>query len=493
MAIFRVDRIAEKILLLKEKGLGKDKIAKRLSKKHRADTINEALSEIEKMVSRGFFKRMSFKEWLNLDKNLFRNSVISSADLYLAHICNMACSYCCNQGGSFEISFKKKLMDWETARAALDWFFEHNKNNTTNSLTVSFFGGEPLLNKDVFKKSLEYIKNKWIGKIKVPLRLILTTNGTLLDAEILKVISEHKCQLVVSLDASRKEHDRNRVFKNSKGTYDVILNNIKYAKKMFPDIFITITSTTRHDSDFRNIFKYNEKSYCGNMKRRFNIEHSVPLDEAGRKAYFNNVKRELEAHYINRLKNQKSYVYTDPESFGILNNRSYKGIICGAGISKAAVAADGGIYVCSLSLFDKKYKIGSVFTGISRKSKEKIINIYRKLFRLRGKICFKCWDKLNCSGNCIFNKPGKDKKIKFSIQDGKSFACDIKRLGMEYSIRSYETLDKEDIKRNFDGILISNKDNLDIRDSMDLSCFHKDFINNGFKHIKCLNPFYRDA
>jgi len=490
MSIFRVDKIAGDVLSLKEKGFGRESIIKKLSKKYRVDTVNKAFHEIETISSKRFFKKIKFSEWSNIDEKI-KYKTINSIDIYLAHICNMACSYCSNKGGSFNIPFEKKMMSWKTAKAALDWFF-NQKREERYPLTVCFFGGEPLLNKNIFKKSIRYIHEKWRYKIDVPLRVILSTNGTLLDKDILGVISKYKCQINVSLDASKEEHDRERVFKNLTNTYDIISNNIKYSQKMFPDIPITISSTANQGTSFTNIFERNSVDSYSKTRYRFNMEHSIAGNKDNSRLFFCRLQRHLKRYYVNRLKNRKSFIFMDPESFGVFNSRSDKRIVCGAGISKAAVIANGDIYICAMSIFDKKFKIGSVFAGLSDRGLNKIREIYKKLHRARAKYCFKCWARMNCPGGCILPQKSGHQKSRFAEKEDKNFICDIQRLCLEYCIRSYETINAKDAENHFEGILNCGRPGrgrLGSDDNITPLYLYRDLVNAKFRHIRCLNPF----
>lgn len=497
LGIFKIDNLASNILKLAENNLSKSKIIKRLKRRHGSNRVKGAFQELAEMNRRGFLNRMKLKDWLNSALKI-ESKKINTLDIYLTHDCNMACSYCCNKGGDFGIPFKTRKMSWKTAKATFDWFFSQNQYSQ-EPLTICFFGGEPLLNLPVFAKSLNFIRRKWYPRIKVPLRLLLSTNGTLLNKEILDLVAKSGCQLVISMDSCRLEHDRNRILKNKGKTYDIILNNIRYAKKMFPEVKIIINSTTNHNSDLGNIFKYKYADTNPKIEHRFNVEHSIfksfIRNTKSQLIFINNFKNELKNNYLTSLKNGRKFIYLETEAFNSLNNRKnslFNKSYCGAAISKASVSAAGDIYPCSLGLFDKRLKIGSVFSGLDRKKINWFFRKNRSLRKFRAEHCFNCWAKNICAGFCYL-LPFKESSMSNLSKKQNEFdlSCDLKRVSIEYGIRSYERLGMEEAQRYFGEITRNNKipkGKLDLKEKIRLTYLYRDLINQNHRHIKCLNP-----
>ncbi|MBU1006264.1 MAG: radical SAM protein, partial [Candidatus Omnitrophica bacterium] len=225
LAILKIDALITNILFLSGKNLSKKEITPILLKKYKLEKIKEGYDDLDRLMSGNLLKDFALR-----DKHYAAGNIVSMG-LHFSSSCNLSCSYCFNKGGSFGVDFGKQcLMNWKTARKSIDWFFSQNKNSN-KALMICFFGGEPLLNPEVFKKSLNYIDRKWLKEIKAPLRLVLSTNGTLLDRDILSTAAKHNVELIVSVDASKKEHDAQRKFKDGRGSYDAVMKNVKYAIK----------------------------------------------------------------------------------------------------------------------------------------------------------------------------------------------------------------------------------------------------------------------
>ena len=143
--------------------------------------------------------------------------------------CNFRCKYCVYSGAenSYQRVHSNKVMNWNTARKAIDFLWEHSIDS--KDVNIGFYGGEPLLEFDLIKKAIEYSRKKFMGK---EISFSMTTNGTLLTEEIIRFLSKNKVQLVISLDGAKEINDENRVFKNGSGTYDRVIRKIDLIKQI---------------------------------------------------------------------------------------------------------------------------------------------------------------------------------------------------------------------------------------------------------------------
>jgi uncharacterized protein len=139
--------------------------------------------------------------------------------------CNLRCKYCI-YGGSYENQrdLNNNLMSFDTARKAIDYIFPFIQDRPNKVFTLSFYGGEPLLNLDTVKQVVEYAKKKFKGWQLV---FNMTTNLTMMNDDILEYWLENNFLILVSLDGSKENHDAKRVFPNGKGSHDVIIKNLK--------------------------------------------------------------------------------------------------------------------------------------------------------------------------------------------------------------------------------------------------------------------------
>lgn len=155
-------------------------------------------------------------------KKAVSKTVIKAVCLHVAHDCNLRCGYCFASTGDFNQG--RKLMDFKTAKNVIDFLIE--KSEKRRNLEVDFFGGEPLLNFDVVKKTVEYGRGLE-ERFNKNFRFTLTTNGVLLDDEKIKFINENMDNVVLSLDGRKDVNDRFRVTKTGHGSHDLIIEKFK--------------------------------------------------------------------------------------------------------------------------------------------------------------------------------------------------------------------------------------------------------------------------
>ena len=144
--------------------------------------------------------------------------VIKALCLHVAHTCNLNCSYCFASQGKYH--GERALMSYEVGKRALDFLVENS--GTRHNLEVDFFGGEPLMNFDVVKQLVAYARSieKEAGK---NFRFTLTTNGMLVDQDVIDFCNKEMSNVVLSLDGRKEVHDRFRVDYAGHGSYDKIV------------------------------------------------------------------------------------------------------------------------------------------------------------------------------------------------------------------------------------------------------------------------------
>lgn len=157
------------------------------------------------------------------------NNKLQKLTLQVTQQCNFRCEYCIYSGHYENRTHSNKKMDWDMAKKAIDFYYEHSRDS--NAAMISFYGGEPLLNYELILKSIQYANNIFEGK---DLTYTITTNGSLLTTEMVRVFIDNNVRVSISLDGPPQIHDKSRKFaSNGKGTFDVIRNNIN---KIIEDI-----------------------------------------------------------------------------------------------------------------------------------------------------------------------------------------------------------------------------------------------------------------
>ncbi len=171
---------------------------------------------------------------------------LSLMTLQLTQQCNFRCKYCVysEEENVRQRSHSDGTMSFETAKKAVDFLWEHSVDS--ESVSIGFYGGEPLLQFPLVQKIVKYSKKRFCGK---ELIFSMTTNGSLLNKEIMLFLEENDVSLLISLDGPQKINDKNRVFRNGRGTFDVVARNLELMKKEYPNYWKKIQISMVVDTD----------------------------------------------------------------------------------------------------------------------------------------------------------------------------------------------------------------------------------------------------
>lgn len=201
--------------------LSKDEIVSEFKGEYSESELKEAYDELMELKEQGMMYTEDQYETL-VPAFLKREPVVKALCLHVAHDCNLKCRYCF--AGEGEYHGNRGLMSLEVAKQSVDFIIENSKHR--KNIEIDFFGGEPLMNWDVVKKTVEYAREreKETGK---NFRFTMTTNGVLLNDEIIDYLNENMYNVVLSLDGRKEVNDYMRPTANGKSSYDVILPKFK--------------------------------------------------------------------------------------------------------------------------------------------------------------------------------------------------------------------------------------------------------------------------
>ena len=352
----------------------------------------KALEEAGKLYSEDKFEELAYN---------FKNSskVIKALCLHVAHSCNLACSYCFAGQGKYH--GKDALMSFETGKRAFDFLIENS--GTRRNLEVDFFGGEPLLNWDVVKQLVEYARSIEKEKNK-NFRFTLTTNGVLIDDEVIEFANKEMSNVVLSLDGRKDVHDKFRVDYAGKGSYDKILPKFQklvesrdgknyYMRGTFTHFNTDFTKDIFHMADLGFKELSMEPVVCSPDSPSALTDEDLPvLFEQYEILAKEMIRRKKEGdgftfyHYMLDLKNGPCI---------------YKRISgCGSGTEYMAVTPNGDLYPCHQFVGEEEYCLGNIWDGVKKtdvQDKFRLCNAYSR------EECRDCWAKLYCSGGCAAN------------------------------------------------------------------------------------------
>ena len=393
----------------------------------------EAISEIERELAELKEKGLLFSE--NKKEIPIKSDLVKALCLHICHDCNLSCKYCFAGKGKYK--GKAEYMSFKVAKRAIDFLIANSGNRKI--LETDFFGGEPLMNLDVVKKTVEYAKaeGKKAGKTFL---FTLTTNGVLLTEETCKWLNDEMENVVLSLDGRKKVHDGVRKTVNGKGSYDVIIDNLKRFVKMRGDRHYYVRGTfTNKNLDFGN-----DVLALADMGFNSISLEPVVLNE-GEELYIGKDKlpaikeeyRRLAAIYLDRKKKGERlfnffHFNIDLEGGVCLKKRISA---CGAGNEYFSVTPAGDIFPCHQFASRPEYKMGNVFDG---KIDEKLRSIFKNANLYTKEKCKDCFAKYHCSGGCAANN------IAFNGDINKPYeiTCEMMKARMECALHIYSETKK---------------------------------------------------
>lgn len=322
------------------------------------------------------------EQWIN-------GEVVQSLWLSISHMCNMRCEYCFAGEGTYGSA---ALMKGDVAKDAIDFFFKYIKRDV-RKIRVNFFGGEPLLNKEVLLRSVDYINEK-SEKIGKPVRYIITTNGTIIDNEIISIFKENDFIVNVSIDGDINAQNCGRRFKDGKETFGIVWNNIMLLIKNNVEVIARITITKKNLPFFRESVIKMWKSGIETVQFApvQTDNENLKLDSSSLKKFYKDLTYLVT--YSNRLNsegkrcdigNVSEYEYRISKRIILKECRFFNAftIIC---------APDGKLYNCNRIIGNKDYEVGTIYEGIKW---EKLKKEYHC-----PEACKTCWAKHICGGGC---------------------------------------------------------------------------------------------
>ena len=328
-----------------------------------------------------------------------KSDVIKAMCLHVAHTCNLNCSYCFASQGKYQGD--RALMSFETGKRAFDFLIE--KSGSRRNLEVDFFGGEPLMNWEVVKLLVEYAREVE-KKHNKNFRFTLTTNGVLLDDEVMDYLNKEMSNVVLSLDGRQNVHDHFRVDYNGKGSYEKILPKFReLVEKREGKGYYMRGTFTHNNTDFTNdIFHMADLGFkelsmepvvCPPDDPYALTDEDLPVLYEQYEILAKEMIRRKKAgngftfyHYMLDLKNGPCI---------------YKRITgCGSGTEYMAVTPWGDLYPCHQFVGDEKYCLGNIWDGVKN---TEVQDEFRKCNAYAREDCRDCWAKLYCSGGCAAN------------------------------------------------------------------------------------------
>ena len=354
------------------------------------------------------------------------SGVVKVLCLHVAHSCNLNCSYCFASQGRFH--GERALMSFETGKRAIDFLVENS--GTRRNLEVDFFGGEPLLNWEVVKQIVEYARSIETEKGK-NFRFTLTTNGMLIDDEVIEFSNREMHNVVLSLDGRKEVHDRFRKDYAGNGSWETIV----------PKFQKLVEARGGKNYYIRGTFTHANPDFLEDIKVMLDLGFTelsmepvvcapgdpMALTEEDRKIVCGQYEKLAEL-MLEREKEGRPFTFyhymIDLEDGPCI----YKRISgCGSGTEYMAVTPWGDLFPCHQFVGEDSFKLGDIWNGVTNtavRSEFGDCNVYAR------EECRDCWARLYCAGGCAANAYHATGSVRGVYEDG----CKLFRKRLECAI-----------------------------------------------------------
>ena len=355
-----------------------------------------------------------------------RSTVVKALCLHVAHTCNLSCPYCFASQGKYH--GQQALMRFDVGKRALDFLMENSGDRV--NLEVDFFGGEPLMNWEVVKELVAYAREQE-GPRGKKFRFTLTTNGMLIDDDVIDFANREMHNVVLSLDGRKEVHDRLRVDWAGRGSYDRIVPKFQklverrggkgyYMRGTFTHANPDFTKDVLHMADLGFDQLSMEPVVCAPDDPAALTAEDLPI-----------VLEQYELLAKEMLRREREgrgftfYHYMLDLAHGPCIYKRISG--CGSGTEYMAVTPWGDLYPCHQFVGEEAYRLGDIWQGVTNtavRDEFKSCNAYAR------PECADCWARLYCSGGCAANAY----QASGSIRGVYEYGCELFRKRIECAV-----------------------------------------------------------
>lgn len=430
-AVHAVDELAYDMIALYEQ-CPQEEVLQKITEKYgdqpdiTAEDIAECYDDITALKEQGkLFSPDTFEPIAGTLKQKTAG-VVKALCLHIAHTCNLNCAYCFASQGKYHGD--RAVMSFEVGKQALDFLVAHS--GTRRNLEVDFFGGEPLMNFQVVKDLVAYARSieKEAGK---NFRFTLTTNGLLIDDDVIDFANRECSNVVLSLDGRKEIHDRYRVDYAGNGSWE----------KIVPKFQKLVQSRGGQNYYMRGTFTHANPDFLEDIKvmldlgfRELSMEPVVAAEGDASALTEEDLPVVMEQYEkLAELMIQKRkegdpftfYHYMIDLTGGPCIYKRISG--CGSGTEYMAVTPWGDLYPCHQFVGEEKFRLGDIWKGVENTAVQDdfmACNVYAR------EECRTCWARLYCSGGCAANAY----HATGSVRGVYEYGCKLFRKRMECAI-----------------------------------------------------------
>ena len=432
-SIMEIDQIVYD-LLEDSRVLSLDEAKEKYSDKYTEEEIKEVLSEIDNLIKDGIlYTRDMYEEKVKFNN---QQEYMKAMCLNVVHDCNLKCKYCFADEGEYK--GKREIMSFEVAKAALDFLI--SQSGPRYNIEVDLFGGEPLMAFGMIKQLVEYARSIE-KKVNKNIRFTLTTNGTLLNDEIIEYLNENMKNIILSIDGRKEVNDNMRLTARGTGSYDLIIDKIKKLvdnRKEGQEYYVRGTYT-HQNLDFSNDFLH----LANQGFKEISLEPVVVKDNAEIAIEFDDLEQIYSEYdkiykYLTEMIDQGKKINFYHYNINLQGGPCvYKRVsACGAGFEYIAITPSGDIYPCHQFVGRKEFVLGNIHELGNKIRNEELVQEFQDANIYKKEDCNKCWARFYCSGGCQAN----NQEFTNSILKPYKIGCHLqkKRIEMAIALKVYE-------------------------------------------------------
>lgn len=362
--------------------------------------------------------------------------------------CNLACRYCFSQDKN---GFKFKSMTTQECLDAVSYMIKNNPGE--KNFTVSFFGGEPMLEKETIMSVVPAIVSSHPDK---SFFFSITTNGTIMDDDFVRFIKEYRISILVSFDGPKDIESYNRPHKDSRiDTYSqVLLCADKLRQNGVPfDFRATVVASDCRLMDIIELFESLKVPYylvpcfsSGNSNSALYSDWNDKILESFTAEY-----RKAMSYFLSKIsRNERVYCHSFYSKIKLVASQFVSLRSCGLGANMFSVTHGGNMFSCMNLATHPETTIGNIYSGLNQ-------DVWPKYLPFKvdsHESCADCLIRYQCVGGCLSERYDSASR---SIGAPDENMCKLKRMMWQESVKTYQT-----IKMHFPSVLESLPDTIPV-------------------------------
>ena len=321
---------------------------------------------------------------------------VRALSLAVAQKCNLGCTYCYAQGGSF--GGPATSMELSTALASVDLLF--GDVAAGERVNLSFLGGEPLMNRPVIHAATDRARTI-AAERGVDVTFSITTNGTQLTADDGEFFEEHGFAVTVSLDGAGAVHDRLRPFRSGRGSFDRVIERVtpllERQRRMQVSARVTVTPENLELKETLDAFValgFHSVGFSP-LLRSPNGNHELGSTEL---ATMLDGMVSCGAEFERQVVAGERYPFANAvNAMREIHRGTHRPYPCGAGAGYLGVSASGELAACHRFVGDDDGALGDITDGVDRERQARWL---RERHVHRQEPCRSCWARYMCGGGC---------------------------------------------------------------------------------------------